>query len=119
MLVDRYQRACKSGRPQLVTLVGAAGIGKSRLLAELGQRVAGEPEPPVWRAGRAQPYAQAGSFGALVELVKAEAGILDSDHAAIAERKLTDAVTRVVARPAAGSAPSSSVPWSAYPQGLL
>ena len=44
--MDRYQRACKSGRPQLVTLVGAAGIGKSRLLAELGQRVAGEPEPP-------------------------------------------------------------------------
>jgi class 3 adenylate cyclase/tetratricopeptide (TPR) repeat protein len=102
VLVDRYQRACKRGRPQLVTLVGAAGIGKSRLLAELGQRVAGDPDPPVWRAGRAQPYAPGGSFGALVELVKAEAGILDSDQAAIAERKLTDAVARVVAGPAAG-----------------
>lgn len=102
VLVDRYQRVRESGRPQLVTLVGAAGIGKSRLLAEFGQRVAGEPEPPVWRAGRAQPYVQGGSFGALVELVKAEAGILDSDQAAIAERKLTDAVGRVVAGPTAG-----------------
>ena len=102
VLVDRYQRVRERGRPELVTLVGAAGIGKSRLLAEFGQRVAGEPEPPVWRAGRAQPYVQGGSFGALVELVKAEAGILDSDQAAIAERKLTDAVGRVVAGPTAG-----------------
>jgi class 3 adenylate cyclase/tetratricopeptide (TPR) repeat protein len=102
VLVDRYRRVRESGRPQLVTLVGPAGIGKSRLLAELGQRVTSEREPPMWRAGWAQPHAQGGSFGALVELVKAEAGILDSDLAAIAEQKLADAVARVVAGPTAG-----------------
>jgi class 3 adenylate cyclase/tetratricopeptide (TPR) repeat protein len=101
VLLDRYQRACRGGRPQLVTLVGSAGIGKSRLLAEFGQRVVGGPAPPVWRAGRAQPQVQGGTFGALVELVKAEAGILDSDQATTAERKLAEAVARVITGPPA------------------
>jgi class 3 adenylate cyclase len=101
VLLDRYQRVGQSGKPHLVVLVGAAGVGKSRLLAELGQRVTGEPEPPVWRAGRAQPHVHGGTFGALVELVKAEAGILENDQATIAERKLTDAVARVIASPPA------------------
>jgi AAA ATPase domain len=52
ILTDRYQRVRVGGGPQLVTLVGAAGIGKSRLVAELGHRVAAEAEPPSWRAGR-------------------------------------------------------------------
>ena len=55
----------------------------------------------MWRAGRAQPHLHGGTFGALVELVKAEAGILDTDQGAIAEEKLTDAVARVIAGPAA------------------
>jgi class 3 adenylate cyclase/tetratricopeptide (TPR) repeat protein len=101
LLLDRYQRVRQSGKPHLVVLAGAAGIGKSRLLAEFGHRIGGEPQPPVWRAGRAQSQVHGGTFGALVELVKAEAGILDSDQAAIAESKLTDAVARLIADPAA------------------
>jgi class 3 adenylate cyclase/tetratricopeptide (TPR) repeat protein len=99
ILTDRYQRVRVGGGPQLVTLVGAAGIGKSRLVAELGHRVAAEAEPPSWRAGRVQPYVDGGTFGALVELAKAEAGILDSDPAATAERKLAEAVAGVMMGP--------------------
>jgi len=102
VLLDRYQRIRGGGGPQLVTLVGPAGIGKSRLLAELGHRVVGEPEPPAWRTGRAQPHADGGTFGALVEVAKAEAGILDGDPATTAERKLSDAIARVIEGPAAG-----------------
>ena len=101
VLLDRYQGVCTGGGPHLVTLVGDAGIGKSRLLAELGHRVAGAPKPPLWRAGRAQPHVDGGTFGALVELVKAEAGILDSDQATTAGRKLSDAVARVITGPTA------------------
>ena len=101
VLLDRYQRVRESGQPQLVTLVGSAGIGKSRLLAELGRRVADAPDPPVWRSGRAQPHVYGGTFGALVELVKAEAGIFDSDPATTAEHKLTETVARVISGPPA------------------
>lgn len=101
VLLDRYQRIRTGDGPQLVTLMGSAGIGKSRLLAELGQRVVGEPAPPAWRTGRAQPYADGGTFGALVEVAKAEAGILDGDPAATAQRKLADAITGVLEGPPA------------------
>jgi class 3 adenylate cyclase len=102
VLLDRYQRIRDGGGPQLVMLVGPAGIGKSRLLAELGRRVADDPSRPAWRTGRAEPYVDGGTFGALVEVAKAEAGILDGDLAATAERKLADAIARLLEDPAAG-----------------
>ncbi len=81
---------------QLVTLVGVPGIGKSRLVAELFQIVDDEPEPTTWRQGRCLPYGESVTFWALGEIVKAEAAILETDAAAEAERKLTDAVARLV-----------------------
>jgi class 3 adenylate cyclase/tetratricopeptide (TPR) repeat protein len=101
MLVDRYQHATRTEGPQLVTLVGQPGVGKSRLLAEFGHLVTQAPEPPVWWAGRAQPHTDGGTLGALVELVKAEAGILESDPADTVERKLTTMVAQLITGPTA------------------
>jgi class 3 adenylate cyclase/tetratricopeptide (TPR) repeat protein len=101
VLLDRFQRIRVGDGPQLVTLVGPAGIGKSRLLAELGHRIASGPDAPVWRAGRAQPYGDAAPFGALVEIAKAESGILDGDQAATADRKLTDTIATLLPSPTA------------------
>jgi len=42
LLLELFIRVRTSGRPQLVTLLGDAGMGKSRLVAELRQAVAGE-----------------------------------------------------------------------------
>ncbi|HEX9599652.1 MAG TPA: adenylate/guanylate cyclase domain-containing protein, partial [Gaiellaceae bacterium] len=78
---------------QLVTLVGVPGIGKSRLISELSQVVDREPELITWRQGRCLPYGESVTFWALGEIVKAEAGILETDTADDAEQKLHGAVT--------------------------
>jgi class 3 adenylate cyclase/tetratricopeptide (TPR) repeat protein len=88
-------RARAGAAPELVTLVGAAGIGKSRLLAELADRLAAEPGQVTWRQGRALPYGDGPTFGALAEAVKTEAGILESDGAELAGRRLTAAAGTV------------------------
>ncbi len=74
-------RVCEEGAAQLVTLVGVPGIGKSRLVGELSQVVDREPELITWRQGRCLPYGESVTFWALGEIVKAEAGILETDSA--------------------------------------
>ena len=51
--------------PQLVTLVGVPGIGKSRLVYELVAGRRREPELIAWRQGRSLPYGEGVSFWAL------------------------------------------------------
>ena len=63
-------------------------MGKSRLVAELGRYVDSRPELVTWRQGRCLPYGEGITFWALSEVVKAHAGILDSDDAAVAAGKL-------------------------------
>ena len=79
LLVDALQRARGDRSTQLVTLVGVPGIGKSRLLYELGRVVDADEELITWRQGRSLPYGEGASFWALGEIVKAQAGILESD----------------------------------------
>jgi class 3 adenylate cyclase/tetratricopeptide (TPR) repeat protein len=87
-LADALTRARTEESAQLVTLVGVPGIGKSRLVAELFQIIEAEPDLTSWRQGRSLPYGERVSFWALGEIVKAHAGILESDDTATAEEKL-------------------------------
>ena len=96
-LHDALARARAEREPQLVTIVGVPGMGKSRLVQELSVALEAEPELIRWRQGRSLPYGQGVSYWALGEMLKAEAGILESDAAAIAESKLREAVARVCA----------------------
>src|SRR5690348_17304614 len=94
-LLDALSRARAEREPQLVTIVGVPGMGKSRLVQELSAAIEREPDLTRWRQGRSLPYGQGVSYWALGEMIKAEAGILESDSADVAERKLHEAVARV------------------------
>jgi class 3 adenylate cyclase/tetratricopeptide (TPR) repeat protein len=91
-LAAALNRARREREPQLVTLVGVPGIGKSRLVWELFQYVDSEPELTFWRQGRSLPYGEGVSFWALAEIVKAQAGILETDGAREVAAKLHAAV---------------------------
>jgi class 3 adenylate cyclase/tetratricopeptide (TPR) repeat protein len=92
LLADALRRARSDRSTQLVTLVGVPGIGKSRLLFELSRVADADEELIVWRQGRSLPYGEGASYWALGEIVKAQAGILESDPADVTESKLADAV---------------------------
>jgi class 3 adenylate cyclase/tetratricopeptide (TPR) repeat protein len=84
---------------QLLTIVGVPGIGKSRLVRELLQLVDDEAQLITWRQGRCLPYGESVTFWALGEIVKAEAGILESDSPTEAAQRLSEAVVRLVPDP--------------------
>jgi class 3 adenylate cyclase/tetratricopeptide (TPR) repeat protein len=97
VLSDALQRVRRERSPQLVTLVGVPGIGKSRLLAELFRTVEADPsEVMYWRQGRSLPYGDGVTFWALAEMVKAQAGILETDTPEQAEEKLCAAVATII-----------------------
>ena len=99
-LQERLAWAASQRSPQLVTILGVPGIGKTRLVSELQRARAGAGEPMRWRQGRSLPYGDGVSFWALGEMVKEEAGILESDSEQKADSEVREAVGRVIEDPA-------------------
>jgi class 3 adenylate cyclase/tetratricopeptide (TPR) repeat protein len=92
LLRSTFDKAAAERAVQLVTVVGAPGLGKSRLVAELMGYVDGLHEIVRWRQGRCLPYGEGITFWALGEIVKAHAGVLESDSPEDATAKLEGVV---------------------------
>jgi class 3 adenylate cyclase/tetratricopeptide (TPR) repeat protein len=88
LLKGVFDKALDTSTTQLVTVVGEPGLGKSRIVAELFGYVDGRPDLVTWRQGRCLPYGDGITFWALGEILKAHAGILDTDDPATAAGKL-------------------------------
>ncbi len=96
LLAQTYARAVHESGIQLVTVTGEPGIGKTRLLAEFRDVLSEQPEAVSWQQGRCLPYGEGITFWALGEIVKAQAGILESDSPEQASEKLSAAVDAAV-----------------------
>jgi class 3 adenylate cyclase len=95
-LLDALARSRSAREPQLVTLVAVPGMGKSRLVWELFKRLDAETDFFTWRQGRSLPYGEGISFWALSEIVKSQAGILESDTPQAAADKLNQSLTEIL-----------------------
>lgn len=98
LLGDLMTRAVRERRPHLVTILGDAGVGKSRLLREFAKRTAA-----VVRTGRCLPYGEAIEYHAIRSVITDEASIGPDDDRITATEKLR---TRTMALWADESAPA-------------
>ncbi|MDQ7909671.1 adenylate/guanylate cyclase domain-containing protein [Phytohabitans sp. ZYX-F-186] len=100
LLMAAVRRCVSERRAHLVSVVGAHGMGKSRLVRELYRHVHDDGDLLVrWRVGRCLPYGAGGTYDALAEIVKAEADVLDTDDPASTRERLTVALAEVLPPP--------------------
>src|SRR3954469_4284531 len=95
LLQSTYARTLRESSTQLVTITGEPGVGKTRLTSEFRDWVDDQPELVFWRQGRSLPYGEGITYWALGEMLKAQAGILESDPPEEALDKLAVAVREV------------------------
>jgi adenylate cyclase len=96
LLYSLYERVVREQRPHLVTVVGQAGVGKSRLLRELTGRVASAEEKPAIRLGSCPAYGAGLAYWALGEVVRGQFEIVDTDTSEAAFAKLRRGIDDLV-----------------------
>jgi class 3 adenylate cyclase len=88
LLETLYRGSVDEARPALVTILGQAGIGKSRLTEEFVASARSGAEPAAVYTGRCLPYGEGITYWALREILWSAAGILLGDPAETAADKL-------------------------------
>ena len=77
LLLDSFERI-KTGRGQAFSIVGEAGIGKTRLLYEFRKAVANENV--TIREGRCLSYSQNEAYHPIIDVLKSHFNILEQDN---------------------------------------
>ena len=88
LVKDLFHASADEGRARLVSVVGVAGIGKSRLSWEFEKHVDGLATQVWWHRGRCLSYGDGVAYWALAEMVRARAGIVEDEGEASALAKL-------------------------------
>ena len=99
LVKDTLHASEREKRARLVSVVGIPGIGKSRLAWEFLKYVDGLASTVYWHEGRSRAYGEGITFGALSEMVRMRAGIVEAEEATSATTKLRECLEEFVADP--------------------
>ncbi|MEA2391287.1 MAG: hypothetical protein QOK31_1396, partial [Solirubrobacteraceae bacterium] len=94
LVLDAQRRSERERRAQLLTIVGPAGIGKSRLLREARRALGELALPPALLEGRCPPYG-AGVFSPIAEILRTE-GPGSDEPPGDAARELSEHLDRLL-----------------------
>ena len=89
LLTVAFERAAARNSCEFVSVLGDAGVGKSRLVAELAKRYEGRATPLV---GRCLSYGEGITYWALAELIRRAVRIAEDDSTAERRAKLDAAL---------------------------
>jgi class 3 adenylate cyclase/tetratricopeptide (TPR) repeat protein len=92
LLKDLFHATGREKRTRLISVIGPAGIGKSRLAWEFLKYVDGVIELTYWHAGRSPAYGEGVTFWALGEMVRGRCGLLETDDEATTREKLRSTI---------------------------
>jgi len=99
MVKDLFHASTDERKAHLVSVLGIAGIGKSRLAWEFYKYFDGLAEDTFWHRGRCLSYGEGVTYWALAEMVKMRARIAEDEEPRSALEKLRAAVAESVADP--------------------
>ncbi|HEY4227655.1 MAG TPA: AAA family ATPase, partial [Candidatus Limnocylindrales bacterium] len=99
LLKDLFQATSRERRARLVSIIGPAGIGKSRLGWEFVKYLDGVAEDVWWHSGRSPAYGTGISFWALGEMVRGRCRMVETDDEATSRSKIAEALAEYIADP--------------------
>ncbi len=99
LLKDSFHATGRDGRARLLSIVGQAGIGKTRLAWELEKYLDGVVETVYWHSGRSAAYGAGSAFRALAEMVRRRARLGEDDDATTTRRAIADMCAEWLADP--------------------
>ncbi|HEX9634355.1 MAG TPA: AAA family ATPase, partial [Candidatus Limnocylindria bacterium] len=100
LVKDLFHATTRERKPRLVSVIGQAGIGKSRLAWEFEKYIDGVTETAYWHIGRSPAYGEGISFWALAEMIRERAGIAETDDPETATARLSATLDQWVTDPA-------------------
>ena len=100
LLKELFDATAREQKSRLVTVIGQAGIGKSRLAWEFEKYLDGVVDTVYWHEGRSPSYGEGISYWALAEMVRRRAGIAEGDDNPTIRRRLGAALDEFILDPA-------------------
>jgi len=98
LLLSLFDRVVREGRPHLVTVIGQAGVGKTRLLREFATQLAAREQQAAFRVGHCPAYGAGLAYWALGEIIRGQFEIVDTDDSHLAWAKLLHGIEGVSTR---------------------
>ncbi|MFL6238988.1 MAG: adenylate/guanylate cyclase domain-containing protein [Actinomycetes bacterium] len=94
LVKELFHASFDRGSARLVSVVGAAGVGKSRLRWEFDKYVDGLADVVLWHNGRCLSYGDGVAYSALAEMVRQRLGIAEEDSNDVVGGKLTEGLEK-------------------------